>query len=333
MPEIYFYCIFLFFVVTQMSTLRKRWRLHLMRGEEWFYGVRVQPGFYSGPARDIVRAHHIRLLLPYAVEIVGVALILRFGAPVQLIYLMLGMVVLTVPNHLLAVMAAQRQARTYEIPGSVQTARAVVLPLETRRLRDYTRARLELALLAVNVMALLVLYQKGAGLTAPILMLYLQAGALLIKVALVGWRTVLPADQAEAYAEWREQARRLFLDTCDAVRVLIASELLLAAAFDHIGGMPGLLAATIALMIVWVAWYNRRRNRFLALTRNIRPVKLPGAIEMEEHPRGLLCFRPDYPAMLIKGPQRYSLNLASRRTQAGVAYVAGLAGLCVWIFK
>jgi hypothetical protein len=190
-----------------------------------------------------------------------------------------------------------------------------------------------MGLAVANIAALLLVYGQGQGFAVPVLMLYLQAGALLTKVALVGWRTVLPADQTEAYAEWREQIRRLFLDTCDAVRILMAGELLLAAVSDYLGGIGALLGATVVAMIAWVAWYNRRRNRFLALTRGIVPVKLPGAIEMDEHPRTLVCFRPAYPAMLIKGPQRYSLNLASRRTQAGVAYAAGLAGLCVWVFR
>jgi hypothetical protein len=92
MTDVTFYVLFLLFVAVQLSTLRKRWRLYLMRGEEYFFGVRVQPGFYTGAGRDIVRAHRIRLLLPYAVEIAGVAGILRFGAPIQLIYLTLAMV-------------------------------------------------------------------------------------------------------------------------------------------------------------------------------------------------------------------------------------------------
>jgi len=332
MSDAYFYVIFLLFVAVQANTLKKRWRLHLLRGEDWFFGVRVQPGFYGDPGRKILRAHRMRLLFPYVVELLAAALILRYGRPVQLTYLMFGMVALIVPNHILAVVAAQRQARRYELPGSQPSPTSVLLPLETRRLRDYTHLSLEIGLAAANVLALALAY-RSSDWAVPALMLYLQAGALLIKVALVGWRTLLPADHAEAYAEWREQARRLFLDTCDTVRILLAAELLFAVCFDYLGGMPALISATVVMLIAWVAWYNRRRNRFLALTGGITPVKLPGALELEEYPRGVLCYRPAYPAMLIKGPQRYSLNLASRRTQAGVAYAAGLAGLCFWMFS
>jgi len=285
----------------------------------------------------------LRLLVPYFLEIPAAALVLRFGAPMQLVYLMFGMVVLIVPNHLLAVLAAQRQARRYELGGAQSTASSVVLPLETRRLRDYTRMSLEIGLAAANLAGLALLYRQyaagperesfAAAYGVPVLLLYLQAGALLIKRALVGWRTVLPVDHTAAYAQWREQARRLFIDTCDAVRILLAGELLLAAISTYAGGIEMLLAASVIAMVAWLVWYTRRRNALLALTRSVQPARLPSRLEPGEHPRGVLCYQPAYPAMLVKGPQGYSLNLASRRAQAGLAYLAGLAGLCFWMSR
>ncbi len=344
-----YWVMFSFFVVIQASTVSRRWKLPFLRGPEWFFDVHVGPDFYSGAGRPILRRHRLRLLLPYAVELVALAAILLFGQPVHLLYLMFGVMVLIVGNHVLAMQAARRQARPFEIPGGRREVSSVALSLTTRRLGDYTNRRLEAALAVATLGALAWLAHLRAAAPGetgldelfgvPILLLYLQAGLLLAKRGLVAWRTPIPLDQAETYMDGREHARRFFLDVCDSIRILLAGALVLWAIrqsaghpWETNGARAIMLFAWLVSASLWAVWLTRRRNLFLAVAGRTPPVKMPDLAEGDAHSARWVCFLSSHPVLFVKGTRGYALNLASRRTQAGVLYLAGLAALCAWLF-
>ena len=110
-------------------------------------------------------------------------------------------------------------------PGSCATASAVVLPLETRTFAQYTTRRVEIALAAVNAISLGTVVYGGATLAMPALLVYLQAGMLLLKRAAIASRSVAPADDVERHLAWREGLRRYWVDVCDSLRAIFALEL------------------------------------------------------------------------------------------------------------
>src|SRR5689334_6208305 len=133
----------------------RRWQQPLLRGQEWFFNVHVQPGFYSGPGKKILRRYQMRMLMPVAIEIVVAAAIFISGHVLNLVWLIVAMAIFIHVNHAFNVEAAERQARPFAIPETEQPAPSVVLSLKTRRLRDYSNRTLERLMVIANVAALI----------------------------------------------------------------------------------------------------------------------------------------------------------------------------------
>jgi hypothetical protein len=57
-------------------------------------------------------------------------------------------------------------------------------------------------------------------------------------------------------------------------------------------------------------------------------MKMPDFLHAENSSR-LVCYQPGTPMLLIRGARGYSLNLANKLAQLGVAYLAGLITLFV----
>src|ERR1041385_5571963 len=240
MSDTQVYIVFFAFVLVQVSAFRKRWQIPLFRGADWFLGVHVTPDFYAGPGRRILRLYRLWTFAPYAVEALPILAILRFGRPSHLLYLAIAMVFVVVPNSVISTMVCTKIARPYEIPGTNRPVSSVMLSLKTRRFEDYTNRRLEYVLAFVNVVTVAILavaWRNRAAffdwrefLGRPLLLFYVQIGLLLAKRALVGWRTVAPSEDAEAYLAWREHSRRYWVDVCDSVRAITVAQLALLAA-------------------------------------------------------------------------------------------------------
>jgi hypothetical protein len=332
-----------------ISPFIRRWRLPLLRGPEWFFNVRVQPDFYSGPGQEILRRYRMRMFTPFVTEIPLLAAVLIFGHLSQLVWLMLGRAAFIHLNQLFSVDLAERQARPFAAVGAEQPVSSVVLSLKPRRLADYTDLKLELVLgLAslATVAWLLRYYFSGPEqhnirlvLGVPFLLLYLQAGLLFIKRGIVAWRTPIPQLQAEEHLEAREHARRFYLKVIDWYRILWTAELMVfplritgsAASRDRVQNI--MLISMLVISVVLTIWVERTRNRLQALAKRAQPAKMPELLPEAGSSGWMLCYQPATPMLLIRSAQGYSLNLANARTQLGAVYLAGLAALLVALLK
>ena len=339
------YLLFVFFVLVQVSAARKRWALPVLRGPEWFFGVQVGSGFYSGEGRRILRNYRLWIMAPYVLETIAAIVVLRFGKPQDLLYLMLILVLVIVGNSVAATVITSRQARRFELPGSIPTASAVAFSLKTRRLWDYTSGSFELSLGLLNAAALTALAtgfrrvshsgEVREMIGVPLLLCYLQAGLLLAKSGLVAWRMAVPRENPEPYLEWRERSRRFWIDVCDVLRAGLAGLLIFGVFLTGLDLDPVLaswvfVAVVLAALAVWTVRYARRRDQYLAAFKLVQPIKLP-VLEEETKISRPFCYLPARPVMLVRSAPGYTLNLGSSRTQIGVLYLAGLAAMIFWL--
>ncbi|HEY1341883.1 MAG TPA: hypothetical protein VGF59_30430 [Bryobacteraceae bacterium] len=337
---------YLFFCTIRIAPFRRRWRIPFIHGENWFMGVPVPPGFYSGEGRAILKRYRRRLILPFFVEAAAVAAILAAGRPVFLMYLVVTVVLLYTAYSVAIMRAAQKEARPFQVADVARPASAVALPLATRRLTDYANRKLDYALAFVMVASLawIARFYSDAGQSfrefwsKPLLIVYLDIGILLAKRGLVVWRTAVPRDRAEEYLDWAERRRRFLLSYCDSFRVWLACALALCAVgltFSDFWGDPvGRLIVVAVVLLAGTAmtiWLMRRIRKYLADAARLTPVRLPATIEPASGPGGRFCYRPAIPVMLVRGGGGYALNLASSRTQIAALYVAGLVALLTWM--
>src|SRR5262249_53432573 len=148
------------------------------------------------------------------------AAIVRGGFLVnQVALLMLTLAIVTITNHVMAMMLLRAKARRFATEQP-QASTVTVLALESRRLRDYTSLPVEIAIFTAHAIVFgpPPFPANRNEFAVPLLSLYLQAGLLLIKHALVMWRSPLPARQAESYFQLLEQRRRYVITACDVMR-------------------------------------------------------------------------------------------------------------------
>jgi len=347
MSETQFVVIFYLFLwsASRIRGCFRRWRQPLLRGPEWFFSVRVQPDFYSGPGRKILHHYRIRMLMTVAVEIPIATAIFITGHLMYLAGLVVGMGVLVHINHAFNVDRAERQARKFAVPEAEQPVALVNLSLKTRRLSDYSNRQVERVIVfsTILVVAWLIRYYMAAPehhdlrlvFGFPAFLLYAQAGLLLIKYMVVAWRSPVPQVQAEEHMEAREEARKLYLKCCDVCRVLYAGILVLwpimlkssPANRDRFSKMY-----LIALLVIGVAlaiWQEIKRRQVLAVALRARPVKLPDLMAQSGAVRWPLCYQPSAPMLVLKGARGYSVNLANTLAQLTVAYLVGFGLLMV----
>jgi len=320
----------------------RRWREPLRRGPEWFFNVHVQPGFYSGEGKKILRAYWLLMLMPYAVEIAAAAAIFISGHYMNLSWLIIAMAALVHGNHLISVDYAERQARRFAISEDEQPVSSMVLSLQPRRLRDYSSRTVERFIIFSTMAALiwLVKYYFKSPVPpsflmvfgGPLVLLYWQLGLLIVKVGIVSWRTPVPREQAEEHLQAREAARKFYLKVCDWDRLIITTWLVFWPFI--LSAPPALrtpfakyyLVALLAVTVFVSIWKEIGRNSVLKASLRARPMRMPDFLHTENS-SWLLCYQPATPMLVIRGARGYSLNLANRLALLGTAYLAGLVML------
>ena len=323
----------------------RRWRQPLLRGPEWFFNVRVQPDFYSGPGGKILHRYWMRMLMTLAVELPIAAVIFISGHPQYIAWLVVGMGILVHVNHVFSVDLAEREARKFAVQEDEQPAPAMVLSLKTRRLSDYSHPKVERFIVLATILstAWLIRYyfvtpehhNLRLVFGEPVFLLYLQMGLLLAKQIVVRWRSPIPLVQAEEHIEAREQARRFYLQMCDVNRILAAGIFLLwpfllkASDIWRNRLTTGMLVVLLAMNVVLAVWGEIARNRVLAVALRARPTRLPDFLGESESGSWLLCYQPSVPMLVLRGARGYSVNLANTLAQLSVAYLAGLVAIMV----
>ena len=327
----------------------RRWQQPLLRGPEWFFNVHVQPDFYGGEGRKILRAYRIRMLMTVVVEVLIAIPIFISGHYQYLTWLILISAVAVHVNHVFSVDLAERQARKFAVQEDEQPVPAMMLSLKTRRLRDYSNRQVERFIVISTVLALgwLVQYYFSTPehhdlflvFGEPAFLLYIQAGLLLAKQIVVGWRSPVPQVQAEEHMQAREAARKMYLRLCDINRIFAAGMLLLWPFLLKISPASRnrfftvLWIAFFAIGAVLMVWQEMMRKKVVLATLRARPTKLPDLLGQAEAPSWPLCYQPSVPMLVLKGVRGYSVNLANGLTQLSVAYLAGFAAMMVFLVK
>lgn len=335
--------VLVFYLVWWATRIRgcfRRWRQPLLRGEEWFFNVRVQPGFYQGPGRMMLHRYWMRMFIPCALDLPIASVVFIPGHLKFMVWLMLAQAALIHVNHVFSVEIAERQARPLAVAEAEKPVPSLLLSLKPRRLRDYSNCKVETAIVLSTTIAVVALIRYYIA--APenhslrlvfgraALVLYAQVGLLLAKWMVVAWRTPIPQLQAEEYLEAREQTRRLYLQVCDWCRItysmmlLFCPILLYASPFNRGRLAASLLTASLAIGVVLQIWQEIRRKKVLAVSMRALPMKLPELLGQPETLRWPLCYQPAAPMLVLKGTCGYSVNLANTLAQLSAAYIAGL---------
>ncbi|HET7871906.1 MAG TPA: hypothetical protein VFL42_05300 [Terriglobales bacterium] len=322
----------------------RRWQQPVVRGPEWFFNVPVQAGFYTGPGKKVLQAYRMRMFAPIAVEILLTAAIFLSGHFIYFYWLVIAASIAVHVNHLFSVDLAERQAKRFAVTEAEQPVSTVMLSLTPRRLRDYSSRTVERFIIfgGIGTIAWLLRYYLHSPAEhsirevfgVPALLIYYQLGFLLVKYGVVAWRTPIPRDQAEEHLQAREAARKMHLRVLDWLRVFSTATLvfypfILSAPQDKRARLGTLLwVATLFVTVVLTIWQEVRRKAVLKTSLRARPMRMPDFLHTENSSR-LVCYQPGTPMLLIRGARGYSLNLANKLTQLGMAYVAGLIALFV----
>src|ERR1700679_4191464 len=123
----------LFWIVHIRGCIR-RGRQPLLRGQEWFFNVHVQPGFYNGAGKTLLHRYWMRMLIPLVLDVpitmaIFISKYLEY-AP----WLLIAQVIWIHINHVYSVDKAEREARPIAVPEAEQPVAEVALSLTPRRL-------------------------------------------------------------------------------------------------------------------------------------------------------------------------------------------------------
>ena len=328
------------FWLVRLNGCVRRGREPLLRGREWFFSVPVQPEFYRGRGRDILRRYWLGMLVPFAVDVPIAAAIFLSHRLSLLNALVVALAALIHINHVFSVNAAERQARCSGLAAPQEPVTSRVASLERRRLRDYTNSKFEwiLAFLVLTSIAWLIRdyehaseYQNVRALFGvPAVLLYLQLGLLLVKLIVVRWRSPLPGVAASEHIEAREGTRTYYLRICDLYRAIgvftIAFCAFQSSAPDRSHEEFARIWLVVALVtgIAVTIWVELKRKELAGVVGRAIPVAVPDFIEQQSAVRWPLCYQPSAPMLLLRGARGFSLNLGNALGCVCVSYVVGL---------
>jgi len=329
-------------VAVRVNSFPRRWNMPLMYGPRYFYRLHVGEAFYEGAGRKLLQRYRALLLWPYFVELAVFVVLMLRREFASLPNLALIGLVSTVLNQRLSMRMVMRSAKRFEEQETDPAPAAVTLSLNPRRLADYTNPVFEIVLASAITVSLIFLAQMHAAMEPALLMLYLQAGLLLLKKAIVDWRSAAPLEDSEIYLEVRERRRKLLLFVCDFYRGALGFVMMEQAALHMIPDERlrwTLKSLYLALTIVCVCFAIAKTNELSAMYRNIKPTRVRGSKRLiPPDPNGfvaggLLYFDRDNPAILVQGPRSVALNAGNHRLLLGASYLAGLMLLLMWTSK
>jgi len=110
------------FWLVRINGCVRRGRQPRLRGPEWFFNVHVEPEFYDGPGRTLLRRYWMRMLIPFAGDIPIATWMILSGRLVLLNWLVVGLSALIHVNHLVNVDLAERQAHAFATPDARRPA-------------------------------------------------------------------------------------------------------------------------------------------------------------------------------------------------------------------
>ena len=357
-------------VLTRLMALKMRLRLPTIRGPETFFGCRVPSDFYSGAGKRISRGYYLGIIIPPVLEALLIAPIIYWGHPGWIMATLFTTSFALIIWARMNVKRVVRMAKPFVIVEE-QPAK-VSLQFETRRLANYRNLPMEALVWIFNIAALtligdlvrialgierttvhtvtnLLLRVSGlvktdaatlpgsAWLFWPLVLVYIQLGATLMKYAMLAWPMRTTAEMTEEIRDYREGVRRYLIRSCDWFRLVFSLALLISAielrfpAFAKGGRWQWFgYVLHIAVVVVILVWYQMNARRLLQQARELKMSRALPRTRIAPDPSrfrlgGLVYFDPDSPSVLIPSRAGYALNLADRRAYISLAYVTGLA--------
>jgi hypothetical protein len=339
---------YLFVWVAKFWIVRRTLAAPRFHGPDWCFDCRVPDGFYLREGREMLRSLRYRIYLPMAVEAIAGA-VLWWQHQWLAAFIALGVLYVLNPFYYTALLRGRaRWAWKFAVYDQPPVS-SVAVAMHRRTLAEFQYPWLQWTLRVALAAALLLLaavwmrsgFSRGR-IVGPTLVLYAELGILLIKRALVEWRvSVTPSVNPERFIEWQDAGRRYFVFLCDYVRVLIVAGLLcwsLAQAWppDWQWRPTRLHFLAAAAVIVWLPatiHLFRLQARFVALARTLK-VEMAGWRPAQASPPegvfhlfGRLCFEPEEPKALVRGPRGLALNASSKKARIYLAYLAGWSAM------
>lgn len=341
--------------ILRLMTLGRLWRLPLKHGPHQFIGVSVGPEFYREAGAKLLRGYRSSLFIPVLFD-APLALWLAYTwrhawfCFEQFVAWIAGIIIF---NLIIAHFSSKVMSMTG--PAEQPANRTMQLSLAPRRLRDYTTVWIEVVIgiaLATALIMLAWLYEvqgstseTRAALRVTVWTLYLQTGLFLLKGVFVRWRMPLPSQRTEDFKRWRAAWLSYHVRVFDSVRMLFSFFLILGIIIKshwHVWTDAAIITGICVagpVLAVYLGYLIREQRRLTRVEREIRPVEL-----IKEFPRrpvpegrfvagGLLYFNPDNPGVVVRSPQGIAINLARPGAYIWLAYLAGLAGLMLWVTR
>ncbi|HEY0323518.1 MAG TPA: DUF1648 domain-containing protein [Pyrinomonadaceae bacterium] len=329
----------------------------VMRGEDAFFGVRVNADFYRGEGRRLLRRYWFWLLLLFIeIEAIGIIVSLyRAELPLARIASFPLVVLPAVSLYILF----YRQVKPF---AALDKEQRFASALKRRHLSEYTNIYLEAAILFLTVMpSLFLIYYYpqlpekipvhwnwrgrpdewarksfGSVFYLSLTLCYLQGLFLLVKHGLLTVKMTLPAsDKAEEYLRGKEEFLSTVMKMMDWVRVLVASmmsALLLNIVFSSVEHLRYLSVVVIIadslstlLIVATCVYFIIRLVRIDGrLKRTVGRVYVQRERDAAHwYAGGLFYYNPDDPALFVEKMVGfgYTFNMANRWVYVYLAYI------------
>jgi uncharacterized membrane protein len=254
-----------------------------------------------------------------------------------------------------------KQVKPFEI---VDEKQRFASSLKVRRLGDYTKIFIEIAvtLLTVAPIFLLIYYYPdlperipvhwnwrgepdrwakksfGTVFFLPMMAIYLQGLFLLLKHGLLQTKMTLPAERTEEYLKGKEEMLETTIRMGDTLRVELAFMMgCLALNFISMSWVTGISMFSILLIIGTCIFYI---YKLVSIDRMLK--KTVGRVYVQrksdaEHwyGGGLFYYNPDDPSLFVEKMMGigYTLNMGNKRVYFYLAYLALLPLLVSWAMK
>ena len=355
---------FIALFVTDLLLLACFMYMPVMRGEDAFFGVRVDPETYRGEGRRVLRRYWFWLAMTFLqVEAVGLAVSYFEGRP-ELASVAPRLLLL--PLAALLYVIFYRQVKPLE---HVEERQRFASSLRTRRLKDYTSLGLEvlLVLLTVAPAVLLVYYYPQLPERIPVhwnwkgepdgwarksyysvfsvaaTLAYMQGLLLIIKHGLLGVKMTLPAEHTEEYLRLKEEALGSTVRFIDWMRLLVCvllGGLAANIALDSVEQLRPL--ARVVGFAAWVAGWAMLASalhiayRFYMTDRRLKAEAGRVYVQRQKDAEhwylgGLVYFNREDPALWVEKlvGWGYTFNLGNKW---GYLYLAVIIGVPLLLF-
>jgi hypothetical protein len=331
-------------VVWRLWNLRQVWSIAKFHGEEWCFDARVARNFYtSGAGSAFLAAFRTRMAAGFSAELLVASVAYALDGPKAAFWAFAAAGAAGALYFSITCRRFAKEAWKYALPSDAPVPPKRLVDLKPRTATDYNSPMWIWALRAGTAAALIVLavhcvtstrpIQWASVVTIPVIVLYAQAGLLLIRRSLAEWRVCgIPEGFAEPALAWKSEARAFHIFCFEILRSWIVLFLLIWAFATAFPGIHPALQMfrhyfVWPLVVGSLALVLYRQRRCVAAAQQLRGAASPGTQSelpsQSFHLGGLVYHDSEQPAMFVRRGNFFAINLAHPRSQLLTAYLAG----------